>query len=198
MMRNLFASRWLLAAAAALEVLVSLAYLNLAGRSFHIATVVLFIGIPTLFAGVCVIAAAALRLASGRSWLLMLNGLACLALGTVFTFEMGRAVAFRSIALLVVIMAGSSAVYAALAARVARHRALGEWLAAAAAILSVGFTAAFLGFAMRWIPLKPVGPSQTLHWLGSYFGFSALCVLALALRIRSIGETHPRSAAHLH
>ena len=39
----------------------------------------------------------------------------------------------------------------------------------------------FLGFVFGWIKLEPSPSAQTVHWLGSYFGFSSICMLGLAL-----------------
>jgi hypothetical protein len=55
-----------------------------------------------------------------------------------------------------------------------------EWLAGAAGIVSLGFAVVFLAFVFRWIKLNPTSPAQSFLWLGSYFGFSALCMLGTA------------------
>jgi hypothetical protein len=47
----------------------------------------------------------------------------------------------------------------------------------------------FLGFVFRWIRLDPGPSAQTFYWLGSYFGFGAICMLGLAL-----GHFRPPSA----
>jgi hypothetical protein len=56
-------------------------------------------------------------------------------------------------------------------------------------VASVGFALAFFAFVFRWIKLEPGSPAQTLHWLGSYFGFSAVCMLGLALRLYSLSPS---------
>jgi hypothetical protein len=48
-------------------------------------------------------------------------------------------------------------------------------------VVSVGFAVVFLGFVLRWIKLDSSPSAQTFHWLGSYFGFTAICMVGLAL-----------------
>jgi uncharacterized membrane protein HdeD (DUF308 family) len=139
-------------------------------------------------AGVCTIAAGIWSSRKGKSWLLVLNGLACGALGMLLAFWTGP-LAFRTIALLVVVMAMSIGVYELATARTSRHHAAVEWLLGGAGLASVGFALAFLAFVFRWIKLDPGSPAQTLHWLGSYFGFSAICMLGLAVRLHSQGSS---------
>ena len=122
----------------------------------------------------------------GKSWLLLLNGLACSALGLIFTFWTGP-LAFRTVALLIVLMAMSIGIYELATARTLRRHLADEWLLGAAGVASVGFASVFFAFVFRWIKLEPGSPAQTLHWLGSYFGFSAICMLGLALRLHSLG-----------
>jgi hypothetical protein len=56
-----------------------------------------------------------------------------------------------------------------------------SWLLTAAGVVAVGFAGVFLGFVFGWIRLDPSPSAQTFHWLGSYFGFSSICMLGLAL-----------------
>jgi hypothetical protein len=114
--------------------------------------------------------------------MLVLNGLACSALGLILAFRAGGQISFRTIALLVVVMAMSIAIYELAAARRVGSRLAAEWLLGAAGAVSLGFASAFLAFALHWIKLDPGSPAQTLHWLGSYFGFAAICMVGLALR----------------
>jgi hypothetical protein len=51
-------------------------------------------------------------------------------------------------------------------------------------VVCVGFALAFLVLGFRWITLEPGSHSDFL-WIGSYFGFSAFCMLGLALRLHS-------------
>ena len=136
-------------------------------------------GLLALAAGVCTIAASVWSSRRDHSWLLVLNGLACSSLGLLFTLGTTR---FRTIALVVVIMAVSTGLYALATARTLRRHLLDEWLFGTAGVVSVGFAVAFLAFVLRWIKLDPSPSAQTFNWLGSYFGFTAICMVGLALR----------------
>lgn len=142
-------------------------------------------GMLALGAGACMIAAGIWTARSPGSWLLVLNGLACSALGSILAFWTGP-LAFRTVALLIVLMAMSIGIYELATARMLRHHLADEWLLGVGGAASVGFALAFLAFVFRWIKLEPASPAQTLHWMGSYFGFSAVCMLGLALRRRSL------------
>jgi uncharacterized membrane protein HdeD (DUF308 family) len=139
------------------------------------------LGLVALAAGVCTVATGIWNARDANSWLLMLNGLACCALGIMVTLGVSRPISFRSIALVIVVMAVSIGLYELVAAQTLRGHRVDEWLLAVAGVLSVGFAAVFLGFVFRWIRLEPSPSAQTFHWLGSYFGFSAICMLGLAL-----------------
>ena len=128
-------------------------------------------GLLALAAGACTVAAGLWSFKRGASWLLVLNGLACTTLGLLLAFWRGP-LAFRTIALLIVVMALSAGIYE-LADR--RRRLL-----SAAGLASIGFALAFLAFVFHWIKLDPSSPHQTLFWLGSYFAFTAICMLWLA------------------
>ena len=141
--------------------------------SVHRGTVV-EMGILALAAGVCTIAAACWSSRKSKAWLLAVNGLACSVLGLILTFWKGS-LSFSTIALLIVVMAVSVGVYDLATART-------SWLMRAAGVVSAAFALAFLAFVLGWLKLDPQAPAQSLHWLGSYFGFSALCMLWLALR----------------
>lgn len=136
-------------------------------------------GLLALAAGACAILAAVWSSRKEGSWLLALNGLACSALGLILSFWKGP-LAFTVVALLIIAMAMSLALYLWASAR-ASHRKPGEWLLVLAGVASIGYSLAFLAFVFRWMELDPGSPAQSLHWLGSYFGFSALCKLGLAL-----------------
>jgi uncharacterized membrane protein HdeD (DUF308 family) len=147
------------------------------------------LGLVALAAGVCTVATGTWNAREGNSWLLVLNGLACCALGIMVALGASRPITFRSIALVIVVMAVSIGLYELVAAQTLRGRRVDEWLLAAAGVLSVGFAGVFLGFVFGWIRLDPSPSAQTFHWLGSYFGFSAICMLGLAL-----GHFRPPSA----
>jgi hypothetical protein len=95
-------------------------------------------------------------------------------------------------ALLIVLMAMSLGTYElANAGQLRTQRAL-EFLAGAAGIVSLGFAGVFFAFVFHWIKLNPVSPAQTFLWLGSYFAFSAFCMLGTA-RLR-LGHAKLRSS----
>jgi uncharacterized membrane protein HdeD (DUF308 family) len=136
-------------------------------------------GLLALAAGLCTIAAGIWNLRRSNSWLLVLNGLACSALG--WMVRSNRPVAFRTVALFIVVMAVSIGIYE-LAAAGALRRHMEKWLLDAAGIVSLGFALAFLAFALRWLKLDPSPSAQTFNWLGAYFSFSAICMLWFAFR----------------
>lgn len=179
-------SWWLLGLCGVFDAIISIIYLiaqntnqPLTFHAWHGSVVLL--GKLTLAAGICTIAAGVWNYGRGESWLLVLNGLACSALGAIFAFWRGP-LAFRTVALLIVIMAVSIGIYEFAAARLLR-RLWEEWFLGTAGVVSVGFAFAFLAFVFRWIKLEPGSPAQSLHWLGSYFAFSAVCMLVLTLRL---------------
>ena len=148
------------------------------------------LGLLALAAGVCTIAASVWGSRKGNSWLLVLNGVACSSLGLLVTLGATgatRPIAFRTIALVIVIMAMSIGLYELTTARTSRGHLIYEWLLGAAGVVSVGFAVAFLAFVLRWIRLDPSPSAQTFNWLGSYFGFTAICMVGLALRLNGLG-----------
>ena len=187
--RTLIKNWWLLALCGVLDAMY--AFMNffmrradgsLGLRIFGVnRSTLVYMGMLALAAGACTIAAGIWRFSRGKSWLLVLNGLACSALGLILTFRAGRPIAFRTIALLMVMMAMSIGIYELATARTLRRHLADEWLLGAAGVASVGFGLAFFAFVFGWIKLDPGSPAQTLHWFGSYFGFSAICMLGLAL-----------------
>jgi uncharacterized membrane protein HdeD (DUF308 family) len=189
-MRTLIRNSWLLAVCGILYAMFSfvmLFWLSPDGlpilRSFVTPRgMVPLLGILALAAGACTIAAALWSSSTSTSWFLALNGLACIALGLSISLGATRPVGFRTVALLVAVMAASFGVHELAIARALRGHLIGKWLLAAAGVVSVGFAGVFLGFAMGWIRLDPSPSGQTFYWLGSYFAFTALCLLALALR----------------
>jgi uncharacterized membrane protein HdeD (DUF308 family) len=138
------------------------------------------LGLVALAAGVCTIATGIWNAREANSWLLVLNGLACSALGTMVALGASRPITFRSIALVIVVMAVSIGLYELVAAKTLRGHRVDEWLLTAAGVVSVGFAGVFLGFVFGWIRLDPSPSAQTFHWLGSYFGFSSICMLVIA------------------
>jgi len=147
------------------------------------------LGLVALTAGVCTVAAGIWNAREAYSWPLMLNGLGCSALGIMVAFGATRHITFRSLALVIAVMAVSIGVYEVTTAQKLRGHRIDGWLLAAAGVVSVGFAGVFLGFVFGWVRLDPSPSPQTFHWLGSYFGFSAICMLGLAL-----GHLRPPSA----
>lgn len=147
------------------------------------------LGVLALAAGVCTIAASFWSPRKDNSWLLALNGLACSSLGLLVTLGaigVTRPIAFRTIALVIAIMAMSIGLYELATARTLRGHLEDEWLLGAAGVVSVSFAVAFLAFVLRWIKLDPSPSAQTFDWLGSYFGFTAICMVGLALRLNGL------------
>jgi hypothetical protein len=174
MMQRLIRNWWLLGLCVALETIIAIIYFSYAGQHVNRNKIVPVGGL-TLAAGVCTIAAGLLRSAEGKRWLLVMNGAACSALGLILTFV--TAIAFRTIALLMIVMAVSLAAHelAASGPRLTR-----KWLPGTTGLVLVGFATWFLAFVLRWIKLDPTSPGESLLWLGSYFGFSAICMLGMA------------------
>lgn len=196
MIQTLTKNWWLLALCGVLEAIYSFANLfmqdpdgSLTLRKYALKSTVVFLGKLALAAGACTIAAGMWRSAQGKSWLLVLNGLALSALGLIFTFWTGP-VAFRTIALLLVVMAMSIGIFELVIARASRRQrhVADEWFLGLAGAASVGFALAFLAFAFRWIKLES-RPQSDFLWFSSYFGFSAMCMLGLALRLHDLGRS---------
>jgi uncharacterized membrane protein HdeD (DUF308 family) len=150
------------------------------------------LGLLALAAGVCTIAASVWNSRKDNSWLLVLNGLACSSLGLLVTLGATRPITFRTLALVIVIMAMSIGLYELATARPLRGHRIGEWLLGVAGVVSVGFAVVFLGFVLRWIKLDPSPSAQTFDWLGSYFGFTAICMVGLALRLNGFDRISSR------
>ncbi|HEY1494463.1 MAG TPA: hypothetical protein VGF49_07960 [Candidatus Solibacter sp.] len=134
-------------------------------------------GIPgklTLAAAACALAAGLWRTGTGKSWLLVMNGLTLGALGIIFNSLFRYRISFRTIALLLGVMALSSGLMAL------------KWSLRWAGAASLGFAVALFALALRWIPLGSAGRPD-LVWLGASFGLSALCMTAL---VTARGSSH--------
>src|ERR1700680_6580 len=105
-MQTLIKTWWLLALCGVLDAIISVINFDHAGNGFHDGTV-MRMGMLALAAGACTIAAGIWSSRKGKSWLLMLNGLAFGALGLILTGIFGSRIQFGTIALLVVVMAMS-------------------------------------------------------------------------------------------
>jgi uncharacterized membrane protein HdeD (DUF308 family) len=192
LIQTLINNWWLLALCGVLDAIMSIIYFNHAGHGFHAMKDVAFLGKVTLAAGACTIAVGIWRSAKGKCWLLVLNGLALGALGLIFNGIFGFKISFRSVALLIILMAMSFAILELVTARTLRRQrhVVDGWFLGLAGVASVGFALAFLALVFGVIQLegRPFHPSVFL-WLCSYFGFSAICMLGLALWMHSLGPS---------
>jgi uncharacterized membrane protein HdeD (DUF308 family) len=192
MIQTLIKNWWLLALCGVLDAMIAVIYLIIQETNGPLTFqewngMIVFLGELTLAAGACTIAAGIWRSTKGKSWLLVLNGLALGALGLIYYRLVRFGISFLTIALLIVLMAISIGILQFVTARTLRrqrHIADG-WFVGFAGVASVGFALAFFALGFRWIKLGP-GSHSDLLWLGSYFGFSAICMLGLGLRLNSL------------
>jgi uncharacterized membrane protein HdeD (DUF308 family) len=184
-MRSLTKAWWLLAVCGVLEAVIAIIYFimeNANPLTFHRWNVtVMLLGRLTLAAGVCLIAAGIWRSFKTKAWLLALNGLVLSALGTIYIFFVGSRISFRTIALLIILMAITAAIPELQTARIMWRYGAPGWLLALAGALSVGFALVFLVLGFGGLKVEP-GSHRELLWLGFYFVFSAVCMLGFALR----------------
>jgi len=144
----------------------------------------MLLGKLALGAGACAIAAGLWGSTTGKCWLLLVNGLAFGALGLLFSGIFGFSIRLVTIVLLIVVMAMSLGMLEWITARTLWHRRhVGDgWFFALAGAASIGFALAFFALAFGFIRLEPgIRPSFILF--GSYYGFTAISMLALALRL---------------
>ncbi len=146
----------------------------------------IFLGNITLAAGVCTVAAGVWRPANDNRWLVVLNGLALGALGLIFDGIIGFRISFRTVAFLIILAALSIGIFELITAQVIRRRRhpADGWILDLAGIVSVAFALVFFALGLGWIKVVP-GSFLDVLWLGSYFGFSAICMLWLAFRLQS-------------
>ena len=188
---------WLLALCGVLNAMISVIYLVMHDEpgplTFHgwNRTIVL-LGKFTLAAGVGAIAAGLWRSAKDKCWLLVLNGLALGALGLVYYAFVRFPISLLTISLLFIVMTVSMGALELITARdfLRRGHVVDGWLLSLAAAISVGFGLVFLALGSHWIRLGP-GSHLDLLWMGLYFGFVAICMLALALRLPGVGLPQP-------
>jgi len=175
MIQRLISKWWSLGLCVALEATIAIAYFNYAAYGTHSPDTVVLLGALTLTAGIFTIAHSIMNTSDGRRWLLVLNGLACSSLGLILT--LATRVAFPTMALLIIGMALSLGAYQVAKVGLPRPDRGPEWLAGVTGIVALSFAVVFLGFVFRWIKLNPASPAQSFLWVGSYFAFSALCML---------------------
>jgi hypothetical protein len=143
-----------------------------------------------LAAGLCTVAAGIWRSGRGKSWLLILNGLALSAYGLVPAIWSDRPLSFRPLfALLLAAMATTIGTLSLADAR--SLRGLGEGLLGLAGTVAIGFALAFLALDLRWIAVEQHGAFFLL--LGSFFASSAICLIAAAALLNG----HPGAAVRL-
>ena len=187
---------WLLALCGILEAVYSALNLfmmnpdgTLEMRTFAVRVTVVFLGRFALAAGICAVAAGLWSLGRNGSWLLVLNGLALSAYGLISVFWRHGRLQFLPIALLFVVMAASiAALMWGSMPRLRRH-AVDKWFVALAGAVAVCFAVGFIVSGFGWVRFDQ--PGSYFLWMSLYFGFSAICMLALGLRLNSI-----RAAGH--
>jgi uncharacterized membrane protein HdeD (DUF308 family) len=140
----------------------------------------------TIAAGVCTVLAGLWKSGSGKSWPLVVNGLALGAYGLLPLVWRGP-LGFEVFALLIGVMSITFGIVTLAIARTVRRQAGDFWFLTSAGVSSVGFAVAFLALAGGWVELerRAFHPAIFL-WLCLYFGFSAICVLGLSLRLRNL------------
>ncbi len=194
MIQTLIKNWWLLALCGVLAAIMSLTYFTMWATDGPLTfdawngTIVL-LGQLALATAACTIAAGVWRSSEGKCWLLVLNGLALGALGLIqYRFFRFR-VSLLTVAFLIILMAVSMGILQWVIMRTLRRQVSDGWFLGLAAVASLGFALAFLGLGLRWFKLGP-GSHLDVLWLGAYFGFSAMCMLVLALRLHSQGLSH--------
>lgn len=134
-----------------------------------------------LAAGVCSVVAAIWNTREARFWLLFLHGLALSAYGLVPLLWKGPLMLRPYFALLLMLMAACVGIFALVTAMSVRHHVADKWFLGVAGAASAGFALAFFALDFNWITFDQPGSSFIL--MGSYFAFSAACLLGLALRL---------------
>src|SRR5262249_8550290 len=91
-----------------------------------------------------------------------------------------------------VLMAVSVGAFALGAARMARSGAPDRWFLRLSGAASLGFAFSFIAVGFGWVRLGP--PQSFWMWMISYFGFCAIFMLYLAVRVhgRGVSQSGPR------
>ncbi len=191
MLQTLKKNWWLLALCSGLYALISIQFFSVMGYSGPLTVrfrgdAIAWLGRFILAAAACSAGAGLWRAGHGKGWLLVLNGLALAALGVIDLYFIRTRVSFRTIALLIVVMAASTSALEVLLAQALRirRRLMDGWLLTLAGALTGGFAMLFLALAFRWIRILP-GSQTDLLWIGCYFACSSLCILTLAFRLHA-------------
>lgn len=192
MLGTLIRNWWLFAVRGVLAALFSIITFLMRGsaesfllREFALKGLIVFLGMLALAAGVCTIAAGAWTSSKNRWLLLVLDGLAVSAAGLILILL--NSVSFHMVIYLLLLLATMIGILELAGARTLRRHVPDEWFLGLAGLVSIGFAVAFL-----WTKLEP---ALYIIWLGSYSGFSAICMLGLALRLRSLRRAVHRIAA---
>lgn len=171
---------WLLVLAGVLNAVIAVIYFDHAQNGFLLRSTILLMSKLAFGAGVCVIVAGVWNFRNAKSWLLVLNGLALAGLGFITSgAALGEKISFRTVALVIIAMAVSLAVFEFATARELRRNIADEWLFGAAGAISIGFAFLFVALGFRWVRLEQ--PGSVNLWLGAFFAFTALC-MALPLK----------------
>ncbi|MFN7995473.1 MAG: hypothetical protein U0Q18_17820 [Bryobacteraceae bacterium] len=189
MIQTLIGNRGLLALCGILDAVVAAIYLLMQDTSgpvtFHSWNgPIALMGKLIIAAGVCTIAAGLWKSATGRVWLLVVNGSALFVLGLIhYAFARYR-VSFLTVAVLIVLMAISLGMLELAIARIFRlsHRTGEACVVGICGIVAFGFVVPFLLLGLRWIAVKP-GSHPDLLWLAFFFMFSTLSMFGLATRL---------------
>jgi uncharacterized membrane protein HdeD (DUF308 family) len=184
MIKTLIKNWWLLALRGALAALFSvMAFLMVNSaetftlREFATKGMTVLLGLLAFAEGVCTIAAGVWSLRDGESWLLALDGLCVSAAGVVLVWS--HQITFSAVTLLLVALAITIGLAELGTARLLRRHVPDEWFLIFAGLSSLAFGLAFL-------VIRPEGAGSILIWLGLYSGFSAVCMVGLALRLRNL------------
>jgi uncharacterized membrane protein HdeD (DUF308 family) len=194
MIHTLIKNWWLLALVAVLNATFSVTYLimldPISFRKYAVQSTLVFLGRVALAAGVAAIVAGVWRSTTGKCWPLVFNGIAFVALGVIFTGAFGPRIGLRTVALLVISMAlGIGILEFAIARTLGRHRRVVDgWLVGLGGAISLGFAVWFLALVFGLIRLGP-GSHTDFIWFGSYFGFSAISMFGLAVRLHGLGPS---------
>lgn len=184
MIRTLIKNWWLLALRSLLAALFSVAaFLMLSTaesytlQEFATKGITVLFGIMAAAAGVFTVLAGIWRSREGKSWLLVLDGLCICAVGVLLILS--QSITFSMVVSALVALAMIIGVLELAAARLVRRHMPDEWFLICAGIAS-------LAFGLTFLVVRPDQAASTLIWLGSYSGFSAICMAGLALRLRNM------------
>ncbi|HEY6249752.1 MAG TPA: hypothetical protein VI685_07305 [Candidatus Angelobacter sp.] len=154
-------------------------------REFAMKGMVVFFGMLALVAGACTAAAGIWRATTGKWWLLLWDGVIVSSAGFLLVFA--NRFSLWLVTQVVVVLAAAIGIIELAIARSLRRHVPDEWFLALAGVAS-------LAFAVLFLVLKPEEPRPLFIWLGSYSGFSAICMLALAFRLRGLRASIHRMA----